>query len=85
MRRSAVRGIQRKELGVVRSLTSPPDAVKLALEAVTCLLTRQPAGSPAPDWRQVRSFVMRDDFVAQIINFPGHTAITYFLETVLVL
>uniref|UniRef100_A0A915HKX7 Dynein heavy chain, cytoplasmic n=1 Tax=Romanomermis culicivorax TaxID=13658 RepID=A0A915HKX7_ROMCU len=69
----SITSIQRQHLVVVRSLASPPDPVKLALEAVIFLLTRNQASL---EWKNIRSFIMRDDFVSQILNFHPESAIT---------
>ncbi|VDP02192.1 unnamed protein product [Soboliphyme baturini] len=59
--------IKRQHLVEVRSLSSPPSSVKLALEAVIFLLT----SSGNLEWKTIRGYLMRDDFVSQILNFDA--------------
>lgn len=66
---TAVRSIKRQHLVEVRSLASPPAPVKLALEAVMVLLT----GSTSLDWKTIRGYLMRDDFVSQIVNYDAES------------
>ena len=60
----AVRGIKRQHLVEVRSMSNPPLPVKLALESICFLL-----GESALDWKTIRGFVARDNFVPTIVNF----------------
>ncbi|KRZ77608.1 Dynein heavy chain, cytoplasmic [Trichinella papuae] len=61
----SVTNIRRQHLGEIRYLSSPPATVKLALEAVIFLFT----GSSTLDWKSIRGYLLRDDFVSQILNF----------------
>ncbi|KFD71623.1 hypothetical protein M514_05338 [Trichuris suis] len=67
--RESVRNIKRQHLGEVRYLSSPPSSVKLALEVVIFFLT----GTSNMDWKTIRGYLMRDDFVSQILNFDVET------------
>ncbi|KXS20765.1 hypothetical protein M427DRAFT_130976 [Gonapodya prolifera JEL478] len=60
----SVSNIKKQHLVELRSMGSPPTAVKLALESVCVLL-----GERVADWKSVQSIIKRDDFIANIINF----------------
>ncbi|KAJ3336987.1 hypothetical protein HDU93_001788 [Gonapodya sp. JEL0774] len=60
----SVSNIKKQHLVELRSMGSPPAAVKLALESVCVLL-----GERVTDWKSVQSILKRDDFIANIINF----------------
>lgn len=45
-------------------MANPPNSVKLALESV-CLLLHENAS----EWRSIRSVIMRENFIATIVNF----------------
>lgn len=62
--RLAVRSIKRQHLVEVRSMSNPPPPVKLALESICFLL-----GESSLDWKTIRSFIARDNFVPTIVNF----------------
>ena len=62
----AVRGIKRQQLMEVRSLPSPPMAVKMALESICDLM-----GESDLDWKAMRSVVMRENFISSIVNFKS--------------
>lgn len=64
---SAVKGIKRQHLVEVRSMSNPPMAVKMALESICLLL-----GEPALDWKAIRTIIIRENFIATIINFNAH-------------
>lgn len=61
----AVRGIKRQHLVEVRSMSNPPLPVKLALESICFLLGE----SAALDWKTIRSFIAKDNFVPTVVNF----------------
>ncbi|KAK7504322.1 hypothetical protein BaRGS_00004626, partial [Batillaria attramentaria] len=61
---NAVKGIKKQHLVEVRSLGNPPPAVKLAVESIGVLL-----GESDPDWKQLRSILMRENFISTIVNF----------------
>jgi dynein heavy chain 1, cytosolic len=59
-----VRGIKKQNLVEVKSLPSPPPAVKLAIESVCTLL-----GEKDLDWKAMRSAIMRENFISSIVGF----------------
>ncbi|XP_014672955.1 PREDICTED: dynein heavy chain, cytoplasmic-like, partial [Priapulus caudatus] len=62
--REAVKSIKKQHLVEVRSMGNPPAMVKLALESVCLLL-----GENATDWKQIRTVIIRDNFITTIVNF----------------
>ena len=64
MSRSAVKGIKKQHLVEIRSLPSPPPAVKLALESICTLL-----GEQNLDWKSMRGIIMKENFIPTIVNF----------------
>ena len=60
----AVQNIKKRDLAVIRAFPSPPDAVKLALEAVMTLL-----GETDLDWKSMRALIIRDSFIPTILKF----------------
>ena len=60
----AVKGIKKQHLVEIRSLGSPPPAVKMALESICTLL-----GEPNTEWKNLRSIIMKDNFIPSIVNF----------------
>ena len=60
----AVNSIKKPHLVEIRNLPNPPKMVKLALEAICLLL-----GEPTTDWKTIRSFIMRDNFISSIVSF----------------
>lgn len=67
----SVRNIKRQQLTEVRSMSSPPAGVKLALEAVCTLL-----GHRADNWKAIQAVVRRDDFIASIVNYDNERQMT---------
>uniref|UniRef100_A0A8C5Q446 AAA+ ATPase domain-containing protein n=1 Tax=Leptobrachium leishanense TaxID=445787 RepID=A0A8C5Q446_9ANUR len=63
---NAVKSIKKQHLVEVRSMANPPGAVKLALESICLLL-----GESTTDWRQIRSIIMRENFIPTIVNFSA--------------
>ena len=61
---AAVRNIKRQYLTEVRSMSNPPEAVKLAMESVCTIL-----GHRIDSWRAVQGVLRRDDFINSIVNF----------------
>ena len=61
---AAVKSIKKEHLQEVRRLPNPPTAVKLAVESIVTLL-----GERELDWRAARQTLMRDNFIATIVNF----------------
>ncbi|KAJ1982313.1 dynein heavy chain [Dimargaris xerosporica] len=60
----SVSGIKKQQLTEVRSMTNPPEAVKMAMESVCTLL-----GHRIDTWKTVQGIIRRDDFIASIVNF----------------
>uniref|UniRef100_A0A674JBB5 Dynein cytoplasmic 1 heavy chain 1 n=1 Tax=Terrapene triunguis TaxID=2587831 RepID=A0A674JBB5_9SAUR len=58
--------IDQQQLVEVRSMANPPGAVKLALESICLLL-----GESTTDWKQIRSIIMRENFIPTIVNFSA--------------
>lgn len=63
--KSAVKGIKKNQLVELRSMNSPPNAVKLALESI-CLLLGEDVGT---DWKAIRAMIIKDDFISRILLF----------------
>lgn len=63
---AAVKSIKKQHLVEVRSMANPPGAVKLALESICLLL-----GESTTDWKQIRSIIMRENFIPTIVNFSA--------------
>uniref|UniRef100_A0A8C3SBQ3 Dynein cytoplasmic 1 heavy chain 1 n=1 Tax=Chelydra serpentina TaxID=8475 RepID=A0A8C3SBQ3_CHESE len=61
-----VKSIKKQHLVEVRSMANPPAAVKLALESICLLL-----GESTTDWKQIRSIIMRENFIPTIVNFSA--------------
>lgn len=59
----AVKGIKKKDLVEIRTMSNPPPAVKMAVEAICLLL-----GENAQDWRAIRANIMKDSFVPNIVK-----------------
>ncbi|GAA97827.1 uncharacterized protein L969DRAFT_96169 [Mixia osmundae IAM 14324] len=71
----AVSNIKKQQLTEVRSMTNPPEAVKMAMESVCMAL-----GSKADSWKTVQSFIRRDDFIKSIIDFDTDKRMTASLR-----
>uniref|UniRef100_A0A8C0WNI1 Dynein heavy chain, cytosolic n=1 Tax=Castor canadensis TaxID=51338 RepID=A0A8C0WNI1_CASCN len=69
---NAVKSIKKQHLVEVRSMANPPAAVKLALESICLLL-----GESTTDWKQIRSIIMRENFIPTIVNFSGEMKKNY--------
>lgn len=54
----AVKGIKKKDLVEIRTMSNPPPAVKMAVEAICLLL-----GENAQDWRAIRTNIMIKIFI----------------------
>lgn len=61
---AAVSGIKKQHLSEVRSMTNPPEAVKLAMESVCTTL-----GYRIENWKTVQGILRKDDFIQSIVNF----------------
>ncbi|KKA28538.1 hypothetical protein TD95_002241 [Thielaviopsis punctulata] len=73
--KASVSNIKRQHLTEVRSMGSPPQGVRLALDSVCTLL-----GHRVNDWKTVQSIVRRDDFIASIVNFNNEKQMTKALR-----
>ncbi|KAL2021078.1 hypothetical protein VTK56DRAFT_7497 [Thermocarpiscus australiensis] len=73
--KASVSNIKRQHLTEVRSMSSPPQGVRLALESVCTLI-----GHKVGDWKQIQAVVRRDDFIASIINFNNEKQMTKALR-----
>ena len=62
----SVQNIKKNQLSEVRSMTSPPAGVRLALEAVCTVI-----GHKVNDWKQIQALIRRDDFIGTILHFDG--------------
>ena len=59
-----MKSIKKQHLVEVRSLNNPPRMVKMALESICMLI-----GEPTTDWRQIRTVIIKDNFIPTIVNF----------------
>lgn len=73
--KASVSNIKRQHLTEVRSMNTPPQGVKLALDSVCTLI-----GHKVNDWKAVQAVVRRDDFIASIINFDNERQMTKALR-----
>ncbi|TGZ69850.1 hypothetical protein CRM22_003509 [Opisthorchis felineus] len=62
--KQAVNSVKRAQLVEVRSLGAPPPPVRLAIEAVCTML-----GETSMDWKDLRTCLIRDNFIPSIVNF----------------
>ncbi|VDP72907.1 unnamed protein product [Echinostoma caproni] len=62
--KQAVNQVKRSQLVEIRALGSPPPPVRLAIEAVCTML-----GETSMDWKELRSYLVRDNFIPSIVNF----------------
>ncbi|KAJ1517337.1 hypothetical protein HMI55_000021, partial [Coelomomyces lativittatus] len=69
--KQGVSGIKKQHLTEVRSMGSPPDAVKLAMESVCSLL-----GHQIDSWKSVQTVIRRDDFISSIVNYDTERMMT---------
>ncbi|KAI5868419.1 cytoplasmic dynein heavy chain [Durotheca rogersii] len=76
--KASVSNIKRQHLTEVRSMGSPPQGVRLAMESVCALL-----GHKIQDWKAVQAVVRRDDFIASIVNFDNEKQMTKALRTLM--
>jgi dynein heavy chain 1 len=60
----SVKSIKRQHLTEVRSMSNPPEAVKLTMESVCTML-----GHKIDTWKTVQSIIRRDDFISSIVNY----------------
>ncbi|KAK9369733.1 dynein heavy chain, N-terminal region 1-domain-containing protein [Lipomyces kononenkoae] len=71
----SVSNIKKQHLTEVRSMANPPEAVRMAMEAVCTLL-----GHKVDSWRSVQSIIRRDDFISSIVNFNTDRQMTRALR-----
>ncbi|KAM7195585.1 Dynein heavy chain, N-terminal region 1 domain containing protein [Rhypophila sp. PSN 637] len=69
--KASVSNIKRQHLTEVRSMNTPPQGVRLALESVCKMI-----GHKVADWKQIQAVVRRDDFIASIVNFDNEKQMT---------
>ncbi|KAI9891081.1 MAG: Dynein heavy chain, cytoplasmic [Vezdaea aestivalis] len=67
----SVSNIRRQHLTEVRSMGSPPQGVKLALESVCTLL-----GHKVDSWKTIQGIIRRDDFISSIVNYDNENQMT---------
>ncbi|KAF1990825.1 hypothetical protein K402DRAFT_460233 [Aulographum hederae CBS 113979] len=75
--KESVNNIKRQHLNELKSMSSPPAPVKLALEAVCTLL----GNKGATDWKSILMMVKKEDFIPNIVNFDNEKAMTKGLRT----
>ncbi|MDA4132454.1 MAG: hypothetical protein OK454_04925, partial [Thaumarchaeota archaeon] len=73
--KASVSNIKRQHLTEVRSMNTPPQGVRLALDSVCTLI-----GHKVNDWKAVQAVVRRDDFIASIVNFNNEKQMTKALR-----
>ncbi|KAK3294055.1 dynein heavy chain, N-terminal region 1-domain-containing protein [Chaetomium fimeti] len=73
--KASVSNIKRQHLTEVRSMSSPPQGVRLALDSVCTLI-----GHKVTEWKQIQAVIRRDDFIASIINFNNEKQMTKALR-----
>ncbi|CAK9439094.1 uncharacterized protein LODBEIA_P33180 [Lodderomyces beijingensis] len=66
-----VQNIKKQHLTEIRSMSNPPNAVKVTMESVCILL-----GYNVSSWRDVQLAVRSDDFIANIVNYNCETELT---------
>lgn len=66
-----VQNIKKQHLTEIRSMSNPPAAVKMTMEAVCILI-----GYEVSSWRDVQLIVRRDDFIANIVSFDNLLQLT---------
>lgn len=66
-----VQNIKKQHLTELRSMSHPPQAVRMAMESVCCLL-----GYDVKDWRDVQLVVRKDDFIASIVSYNNEEMLT---------
>ena len=61
-----MKGIQKKNLVELKSMSNPPPLVKLATESVCFLL-----GESNLDWKNIRAVMVKEDFISRILYFTA--------------
>ncbi|VDB92823.1 BgtA-20854 [Blumeria graminis f. sp. tritici] len=72
----SVQNIKRQHLTELRSMSNPPQGVKLALDAICTLL-----GHKVDNWKAVQAVVRKDDFIANIVQYNNEDKMTRTLRT----
>jgi len=70
----ALKNISKRNLDEIRNLNSPPNLIKLCLEAVTLLLSAKGNGKfpkARPDWNSIRKMMKGDKFIRSIVEFDS--------------
>ncbi|ODQ81979.1 hypothetical protein BABINDRAFT_160194 [Babjeviella inositovora NRRL Y-12698] len=71
-----VKNIKKQHLTEIRSMSHPPEAVKVTMESVCILL-----GYEVLSWRDVQTAIRRDDFIASIVNYENEKQLTAEIRT----
>lgn len=71
----SVQNIKRQHLTELRSMSNPPQGVKLTLDAVCTLL-----GHKVENWKAVQAVVRRDDFITNIVLYNDENKMTKHLR-----
>lgn len=66
-----VKDIKKQQLTELRSMSNPPNAVKVTLEAVCIIL-----GYRVRDWKDIQLFIRKDDFITSIVNYNTEEMMT---------
>jgi hypothetical protein len=61
-----VSGIKKTQLDELRAFLNPSATIKVALEPVICLITKNPVKT---DWKEIREQLRKPDFIKNIMNF----------------
>ncbi|GAA5974101.1 hypothetical protein JCM11641_003434 [Rhodosporidiobolus odoratus] len=73
--RSAVQGIKKQQLGEVRSMANPPEAVKSTMEAACILL-----GHKVDGWKSVQTVLRAEGFIGLVMGFDTDRQMTRALR-----
>lgn len=69
--RKGVQNIKKQHLTEIRSMSNPPNAVKMTMESVCILI-----GYQVQSWRDVQLAIRKDDFIPSIVNYDNETQLT---------
>jgi dynein heavy chain 1 len=61
----SIREISKSHLSEIKSMTKPPEIIKLVVEGVYYLIE----GNKKVEWKSLLQFVKRDDFISRVLNF----------------
>ncbi|KAG5439721.1 hypothetical protein PCANB_000003 [Pneumocystis canis] len=73
--RRSVSDIKKQHLTELRSMTNPPEVIKLTMESVCTLL-----GQKFDTWKTVQGIIKRDDFISNILNYDNDKQMTKALR-----